>query len=87
MSDFTPGKWEVDVLYGDHFMVFANDHVVADCFGSEANAQLIAAAPEMYEFLREYVTSPYANAHRASKQKALYILACIDGEEVINDEQ
>ena len=51
MSEFTPGKWEADTLYGDHFAVFANEHVVADCFSNEANARLIAAAPKMYELM------------------------------------
>ena len=47
MSEFTKGKWEADALYGDHFAVFANEHIVADCFGNEGNARLIATAPEM----------------------------------------
>ena len=53
MSDFTRVKWEADALYGDHFAVFANSHVIADCFSNEANARLIAAAPEMYELLNK----------------------------------
>ena len=58
MSEFTLGKWEADALYGDHFAVFANEHVVADCFGNEANARLIAFAPEMYELLMNFDVDP-----------------------------
>ena len=51
MSNFTKGEWEADMLYGDHYVVFANGHVVADCFKNADNAQLIAEAPAMYELL------------------------------------
>ena len=51
MSNFTKGEWETDTLYGDHHVVFANGHVVADCFKNADNAQLIAEAPAMYELL------------------------------------
>ena len=51
MSNFTKGRWEADTLYGDHYVVFANGHVVADCFKNADNAQLIAEAPAMYELL------------------------------------
>ena len=53
MSNFTKGRWEADTLYGDHYVVFANDHVVADCFKNADNAQLIAEAPVMYELLNK----------------------------------
>ncbi len=57
MSKFTCGKWVVDVIYGDHYVVFPNDRIVADnrivadCSGSNANARLIANAPKMYRLL------------------------------------
>ena len=53
MSNFTKGEWEADTLYGDHYVVFANGHVVADCFKNADNAQLIAEAPVMYELLNK----------------------------------
>ena len=84
MSDFTPGKWESDALYGDHFAVFANEHVVADCFGNEANARLIAAAPELYELLKEELipTSDYGGILSFSREDKLSeLFVRIDGKE------
>lgn len=59
MSNFTPGKWETCTIFDDHqeagleseHLVFADNQLVADCFGNEDNARLIAAAPEMYSLL------------------------------------
>ena len=53
MTAFTKGKWKVEAVYGDHPIVTANGRIVADCFNSEANARLIAAAPDMYEAITE----------------------------------
>ena len=54
MSEFTKGKWEVEAVYGDHSIVTANGRIVADCFNSEDNARLIAAAPELYELVKDF---------------------------------
>ena len=82
MSKFTPGEWEVDVIYGDHYVVFGDDHTVADCFGSEGNARLIAAAPEMYELLNALVHREYDNTVTTVLiSKAQELLARIDGTE------
>ena len=79
MSNITPGKWEADALYGDHFAVFANSHVIADCFGNEGNARLIAAAPEMYELLKDYNADPAEQmAWLISRHN---LLARIDGKD------
>lgn len=51
MSKFTKSEWETDTIYGDHYVVFADGHVVADCFKNADNAQLIAEAPAMYKLL------------------------------------
>ena len=56
MSKFTAGKWEVDELNSGHYVVYtdADNCTVADCLNrkdSEANARLIAHAPEMYGYL------------------------------------
>lgn len=53
MNEYTKGKWEADVIYGDHYVVFASGHAVADCFGNEANARLIEQAPDMYRLLQD----------------------------------
>lgn len=53
MTNFTKGKWTIEFMYGDHPIVTVNGRIVADCFNNEANARLIAAAPDMYEALTE----------------------------------
>ncbi len=83
MSKFTKGTWEVEIIYGDHYTVFANEHLVADCFSNEANAQLIAAAPEMYELLKEELipTSDYGGILSFEREKKIRtLLTRIDGE-------
>ncbi len=85
MSKFTEGKWEVEIIYGDHCAVFANEYLVADCFGNEANARLIAAAPEMYELLKGELipTSDYGGIISFEREKKIKtLLAQIDGEEM-----
>lgn len=47
MGTFTPGEWKVK--YRGYYEVVAGDRLIADCFMSEENARLIAAAPELYE--------------------------------------
>ena len=84
MSKFTPGKWEATAVYGDHPLVTADGRVVADCFNNEANARLIAAAPEMYRMLKEELipTSDYGELLSfAREDKVRKLLARIDGEE------
>ena len=84
MSEFTKGKWEADALYGDHFAVFANSHVIADCFGNKGNARLMAAAPELYELLKEELipTSDYGGILSFSREAKLRkLFARIDGKE------
>lgn len=96
MSKFTGGKWEVDVIYGDHYVVFTNDRIVADCnrivadcFGSNANARLIAAAPEMYEMLE--IAQESLRGHRYDSPTAERIEKLLDridgyGKEDAEDE-
>jgi hypothetical protein len=54
MSDFTLGPWERNE-HVDWFVVSVNGHVIAKVYPDvdevEANARLIAAAPEMYKVL------------------------------------
>ena len=97
MSKFTPGKWEVDG-FGQAISVFDEreeatlfivDHVYswANRDGeAEANARLIAAAPEMYRLLKEELipTSDYDGILSFSREaKIRAVLARIDGEEEI----
>lgn len=59
MTKFTPGPWVVETYELDMWGVYTPDgELIADCgYEQEANARLIAAAPEMYKILcdlREY---------------------------------
>ena len=86
MNKFTSGKWEVEMVYGDHPIVTADGRIVADCFNNEANARLIAAAPEMYEMLKGIIQStgdcPMESAGFFREARELLArIARIDGEE------
>lgn len=91
MSKFTGGKWEVVVIYGDHYVIFSNDEVVADCFGSNANGRLIAAAPEMYDELYEVLqllqgkSSYDGDEYSQHAEDIRELLACIDGKEATHE--
>lgn len=60
MTKFTSGSWNAEYVNDDYWEVYAigNDWALASVHGTgfydidEANARLIAAAPEMYEALR-----------------------------------
>ena len=63
-ATFTPGPWEL-VQERDHLNIQetkTNLIVAQFCSVSEANARLIAAAPEMYEALREVLVEYEAEA-------------------------
>ena len=92
MSKFAKGKWEID---GYGISMFdeqkeATLYVVDKVFGwtaeqAEANMRLIAAAPEMYELLKEELipTSDYGGILSFEREKKIRaLLAQIDGEEV-----
>ena len=90
MSEFTKGKWVYDEPFGVIFSyetcaVIANVQGAGtgSCFCStqegQANARLIAAAPEMYEMLKVW-TRAYTEPMRMDAwKKALELLARIDG--------
>lgn len=95
MSNFTKGKWVYDELFG----VVYNDDTCAviatvqgagtgSCFylspEGQANARLIAAAPELYRLLKEELipTSDYGGILSFSREaKVKELLARIDGKE------
>ena len=89
MSEFTKGKWEVqdwtEKLDGEflpEYAVCVGDEWIADCADNEANARLIAAAPEMYELLKVLVQREYDNTVTAILAlEAEKLLARIDGKE------
>ena len=96
MSKFTQGKWEWDkenclvftTMHSEdgsseryYVADFEMDYAISR-EEREANARLIASAPEMYELLESLV------AHSYSQDKAIRIanlLARIDGEEENDD--
>ena len=88
MSEFTAGKWEVEMVYGDHPIVTVERRIVADCFNNEANARLIAAAPEMYRLLQIFADEPSDEEEREERinelclamHEARVLLARIDSE-------
>ena len=93
MSEFTPGKWAFDMLprkIGAIPITTPREEIAYVCASSraEANARLIAAAPEMYEMLKEELipTSDYGGILSLSRTaKIRGLLAQIDGEEVSDE--
>ncbi|MBQ3446864.1 MAG: hypothetical protein IJG37_04385 [Synergistaceae bacterium] len=81
MSKFTQGKWTAEMIYGDHPIVTADGRMVADCFNNEANARLIASAPEMYELLKVWTQIQAQPTLRNAQETARELLARIDGKE------
>jgi hypothetical protein len=77
MSDYTPGKWEV-IKDSEHPLhgIWSDDevptYIARTCFApnSEANAKLIAAAPELLEALQEIIAITDRNHIAWDKAKA-----------------
>ncbi len=85
---FTPGKWTVRKLFVEWGVFaerdgFRDREPVADCLDSEANARLIAEAPDMYELLKDLARTEKPTAYTPRflemKDKAREILARIEG--------
>ena len=91
MSEFTPGKWWIappifdgDVIFAPPLVKGRRNEVVAMGILNKADAQLIAAAPEMYEMLKEELipTSDYGGILSLSREDKLRkLFARIDGKE------
>ena len=85
MSYFTKHKWKFDdstrtIRDDDGFLIA----VVEIQYGNKTNGRLIAAAPEMYELLKEELipTSDYGGVVSFERErKVRELLARIDGEE------
>ena len=95
MSNITKGKWEATPIYGDHWTVSVDGRIAIDCFSNEANARLIAEAPEMFDMLhyllgyvREWEKISSGRIYKAKVQKDIKeveeLLARIDGKEINN---
>ena len=89
MKKFTEGKWEVA---SDGCIEVDSEtgltHGIAEVMNfytaeGEANARLIAAAPEMYRLIKEaFAVSRVWNFEPNLYEAAKYLLARIDGTEV-----
>ena len=80
-------KWTAEKYNKNCWAVFCGDTTVADCFNnpdSEANARLMAAAPELYKLVIEELipTSDYGGILSFMREARIRkVLDFIDGEE------
>lgn len=89
MSEFTPGKWWIAPPIFDGDVIFApaqekgrRNEVVAMGILNNADARLIAAAPEMYELLQSLISVLAVHSYSQSEAVKIYkLLARIDGTE------
>ena len=91
MSEFTPGKWWVapfdvigDAIYAPAQTESRRNEIVAFGITNKSDARLIAAAPEMYEMLKEELipTSDYGGILSFSREDKLKkLFARIEGTE------
>ena len=88
MSDFTPGPWRVDDV-GVGFEIAAGNEVVAQAqqvYGDHnhkirrGNARLIAAAPDLLEFVAEWLSSQ-GNDKNYMTEKARAAIAKATGDQ------
>lgn len=90
MSNFTPGKWiyyppsENDIREGLEDCTILSiqgriEHFIGT-ISTEADARLIAAAPEMYELLKVWTQIQAQPTLMEAQRKAQELLARIDGE-------
>lgn len=90
MSEFTKGKWIID---RDGSAIFSDSE---DCYVAElspansdeqvaANARLIAAAPEMYRLLQEFIKIDEQKKWAASeKNDPAYMMALVAQDGAVN---
>ena len=82
MSKYTPGKWTWDMIprkKGAIPITTPREEIAYVCASSraEANARLIAAAPEMYEILCEFLC--ICGYNEETLEDAEELIARIDG--------
>jgi hypothetical protein len=75
-TKFTPGPW---VKYDDDTVLDLEGETIAEVFSVEADTDLIAAAPDLYEAL-EHVLKGSLSLPRFAKDEAIRALAKARGE-------
>ena len=83
MAKFTQGKWECD-FKEDKYIWSCKDEVLGELYfttleETKANTRLIAAAPEMYRYLKTITSNE--DIFELTKINIDTLLARIDGEE------
>lgn len=83
MPDFTKGNWVFwkNKKYPYWYVGKEGSERYIATVDKEANARLIAAAPEMYELLKVWVQIQAQPTLRNAQDKAQELLARIDGKE------
>ena len=79
---FTKGDWRVErFVNGKGFEIAFNDdgEVIADYVYEESDAHLIAAAPEMYNYISHMINHDMINDHSVEKE-LISLLAKARGE-------
>ena len=91
MPDFTQGQWNCD-FEGSKYIFGSNQEIIGELFfinekETNANARLIAAAPDMYELLDMAAQSlrHHSDNDGLIAYRIVQLLARIDGEEVNNN--
>ena len=86
MPKFTQGKWEISddgciEIYDEKGLLVTGIAEVAEYYtcDGQANARLIASAPEMYRWLLEVLGNE--KIHKPTERAIEKLLARIDGEE------
>ena len=93
MSKFTPGRWnyleeyipEGITLNEKEYLIQSESREDVALVWTEANARLIAAAPEMHELLKVWTQIGAEPTLKNARKRAVELLDSIDGEETKDD--
>ncbi len=98
MSEFTKGKWKCEIaeyipVNGYWYRITDEEGLIAICMRNKPSARLIAAAPEMYEMIKNLVDgvtiAELLNGRQIIKvnpvlvESAKQLLTRVDGEECV----
>ena len=93
MSKFTAGRWnyleeyipEGITLNEKEYLIQSESREDVALVWTEANARLIAAAPEMHELLKVWTQIGAEPTLKNARKRAVELLDSIDGEETKDD--